>query len=125
MQLSILLRLLTTTFTFAYLRSRSCSHVFRSDRLLDVPVLQVLHLVFDDARPEMKAYGQSAMITPTIDALAASGRSLQKEHSRSLCVTDGFVSLWDGQKRERRRNQNLVEALSETRCSLRVVCEDD
>lgn len=34
----------------------------------------ILHLVFDDARPNIGAYGHPEMITPNLDALAASGQ---------------------------------------------------
>jgi hypothetical protein len=56
--------------TLSHYFSAVCLYVGISSSLAASFQPNILHLMADDMRPQLGAYGQSAMITPYIDALA-------------------------------------------------------
>ena len=68
----------------------------------------VLHLVADDMRPQLGAYGQSRMITPHLDALAAESLVFSSAYTQFAYCAPSRNSFMTGRRPERTRCLNFL-----------------
>jgi arylsulfatase A-like enzyme len=60
--------------------------------------MNVLHIIADDARPEMKVYGRKHMHTPNLDALAHSGLLFENAYAQVACCVPSRNSFLSGRR---------------------------
>jgi iduronate 2-sulfatase len=58
----------------------------------------VLYIIVDDLRPEFGAYGQTQMLTPNIDKLAASGTLFNKAYCQQAVCGPSRASFMTGRR---------------------------
>ena len=68
----------------------------------------VLHLIADDMRPQLGAYGQAQMRTPNLDALAASGLVFETAYTQFAYCAPSRNSFMTGRRPERTRCLNFL-----------------
>ena len=68
----------------------------------------VLHLIADDMRPQLGAYGQSQMITPNLDKLAASALVFETAYTQFAYCAPSRNSFMTGRRPERTRCLNFL-----------------
>ena len=68
----------------------------------------ILHLMADDMRPQLGAYGQSAMITPNIDALASESLVFDSSYTQFAYCAPSRNSFMTGRRPERTRCLNFL-----------------
>lgn len=74
----------------------------------------VLHLIADDMRPQMGAYGQRAMLTPSLDALAAGGLVFDHAYTQFAYCAPSRNSFLTGRRPERTRCLNFLADFRQT-----------
>ena len=68
----------------------------------------VLHLIADDMRPQLGAYGQAGMLTPKLDALAASALTFDAAYTQFAYCAPSRNSFMTGRRPERTRCLNFL-----------------
>jgi iduronate 2-sulfatase len=68
----------------------------------------ILHLMADDMRPQLGAYGQKAMITPNIDSLAAESLVFDSAYTQFAYCAPSRNSFMTGRRPERTRCLNFL-----------------
>ena len=90
--------------------------------------VDILHVIFDDLRPDLAAYGRRWARTPHLDALADSGVVFTQAHAAvALCAPsrasfltgrrpdwNGVIDLWTHHRAADRRAVTLPQALRES-----------
>ena len=67
------------------------------------PPPNVLHLIADDMRPQLGAFGQSGMRTPRLDALAAGALAFDAAYTQFAYCAPSRNSFMTGRRPERTR----------------------
>ena len=68
----------------------------------------ILYLMADDMRPQLGAYGQQAMLTPNLDALAAGSLVFDKAYTQYAYCAPSRNSFLTGRRPERTRCMNFL-----------------
>jgi len=68
----------------------------------------VLYLMADDMRPQLHTYGQPAMVTPHLDALAAAGLQFESAYTQFAYCAPSRNSFMTGRRPERTRCLNFL-----------------
>lgn len=68
----------------------------------------VLHLIADDMRPQMGAYGQKIMLTPHLDALASSSLIFDQAYTQFAYCAPSRNSFMTGRRPERTKCLNFL-----------------
>lgn len=68
----------------------------------------ILHLMADDMRPQLGAYGQKAMITPNLDALASESLVFDSAYTQFAYCAPSRNSFMTGRRPERTRCLNFL-----------------
>jgi iduronate 2-sulfatase len=77
----------------------------------------VLYLLVDDLRPELAAYGQSFMSTPSITALAASGALFTRAYSNIAVCSPSRMSFLTGRRPARTQAWNFLNHFRQATCT--------
>ena len=77
-------------------------------RVADASHPNVLHLISDDLRPQLGAYGQSAMLTPNLDGLANSGLVFDTAYTQFAYCAPSRNSFMTGRRPERTKCLNFL-----------------
>ena len=89
-----------------------CTHF--SHLLLSLMVgRSVLHVIADDLRPELGAYGLSGRSTPNIDQLAASGVVFDRAYAQQAVCGPSRNSFLSGRRPDRSRSWNFINHFRE------------
>ena len=75
--------------------------------------VNVLHLMADDMRPQLGAYGQGMMRTPNLDALAKSGLVFDTAYTQFAYCAPSRNSFMTGRRPERTRCLNFINDFRE------------
>jgi iduronate 2-sulfatase len=73
----------------------------------------VLHVISDDLRPELGAYGVANTSTPNIDALAASGTVFDRGYAQQAVCGPSRNSFLTGRRPDRSRSWNFINHFRE------------
>ena len=68
----------------------------------------VLHLIADDMRPQLGAYGQTFMLTPRLDALAAESLVFDAAYTQFAYCAPSRNSFMTGRRPERTKCLNFL-----------------
>jgi len=74
----------------------------------------VLHLIADDLRPQLGAYGSSFMLTPALDALAAGSLTFDRAYTQFAYCAPSRNSFLTGRRPERTRCLNFLTDFRQT-----------
>lgn len=75
--------------------------------------LNIVHIVVDDLRPELGAYGLPDRHTPNIDSLAASGVSFDRAYTQIAVCGPSRNSFLTGRRPDRSRSWNMINHFRE------------
>lgn len=68
----------------------------------------VLHLMADDMRPQLKSFGQAWMLTPNLDALASGGLQFDSAYTQFAYCAPSRNSFMTGRRPERTKCLNFL-----------------
>jgi arylsulfatase A-like enzyme len=71
----------------------------------------VVHVVFDDLRSELGAYGAVGAVTPNLDRLAASGTVFDRAYAQQAVCGPSRNSFLSGRRPDRSRSWNFIVSL--------------
>ena len=70
--------------------------------------LGVLHIIVDDLRPELGAYGLTGRATPNIDSLATTGVTFDRAYAQIAVCGPSRNSFMTGRRPDRSRSWNFI-----------------
>jgi len=73
----------------------------------------VVHVVFDDLRSELGAYGANGAVTPTLDKLAASGTVFDRAYAQQAVCGPSRNSFLSGRRPDKSRSWNFINHFRE------------
>ena len=81
------------------------SSVKAADKL-DLPAHNIVHIIIDDLRTELGAYGISSAVTPNIDKLAREGVTFDRAYCQQSVCGPSRNSFMTGRRPDRSRSWN-------------------
>jgi iduronate 2-sulfatase len=73
----------------------------------------VLHIIVDDLRPELGAYGLTGRATPNIDSLATTGVTFDRAYAQIAVCGPSRNSFMTGRRPDRSRSWNFINSFRE------------
>ena len=83
-------------------------HTYRASSRLTGPAKNVLMLISDDMRPDIRAYGAEHMITPNLDRLASRSVVLRRAYVQQAVCSPSRTSMLTGRRPDTTRVHDLI-----------------